>query len=81
MLGNLLTGKGTVKAGEDTVRAGEGTIKSLQKFLMPPHPVTNFEIQKYYQNQHETDNVYLRTNLPKIKEYDDYENNDKIILK
>ena len=81
MLGNLLTGKGTVKAGEDTVGAGEGTIRSLQKFLMPPHPVTNFEIQKYYQNQHETDNDYLRTNLPKIKEYDDYENNDKIILK
>ena len=48
---------------------------------MPPHLVTNFEIQKYYQNRHETDNVYLRTNLPKIKEYDDYENNDKIILK
>ena len=77
----LLTGKGTVKAGEDTVRAGEGTIRSLQKFLMSPHLVTNFEIQKYYQNRHETDNVYLRTNLHKIKEYDDYENNDKIILK
>ena len=20
-------------------------------FLMPPHPLTNFEIQKYYQNE------------------------------
>ena len=27
LLGNLLTGKGTVRAGEGTVRAGEGILK------------------------------------------------------
>ena len=29
LLGNLLTGKGTVRAGERTVRAGEGIKKSF----------------------------------------------------
>ena len=29
LLGNLLTGKGTVRAGEGTVRAGEGIKKKL----------------------------------------------------
>ena len=34
---------------------------------MPPHPLTNFEIQKYYQNESEFNSVYSRNNLPKIK--------------
>ena len=40
----------------------------LQKqngFLMPPHPLTNFEIQKYYQNEPRYNGVYSRDNLPK----------------
>ena len=38
-------------------------------FLMLPHPLTNFEIQKYYQNEPRFNGVYLRDNLPnKIKE-------------
>ena len=32
---------------------------------MPPHPLTNFEIQKYYQNQNILNGVYSRDNLPK----------------
>ena len=35
---------------------------------MPPHPLTNFEIQKYYQNKPKFNGVYLRNNLPKIKD-------------
>ena len=36
---------------------------------MPPHPLTNSEIQKYYQNEHRFNNgVYSRNNLPKIKD-------------
>ena len=35
---------------------------------MPPHPLTNFEIQKYYQNEHRFNGVYSRENLPKIKQ-------------
>ena len=35
---------------------------------MPRHPLTNFEIQKYYQNEPKFDGVYSRSNLPKIKD-------------
>ena len=35
---------------------------------MPPHPLTNFEIQKYYQNEHRFNGVYSRDNLLKIKD-------------
>ena len=34
-------------------------------FLMPPHPQTNFEIQKYYENQPRFNGVFSRDNLPK----------------
>ena len=32
---------------------------------MPPHPLTNFEIWKYYQNEPRFNGVYSRDNLPK----------------
>ena len=43
---------------------------------MPPHPSTNFEIQKYYQNDAQLSlknkpkftDVYSRNNLPKMKD-------------
>ena len=36
---------------------------------MPPHPLTNFEIEKYYQNELKFNGVYSRDNLPdKIKD-------------
>ena len=35
---------------------------------MPPHLLTNFEIQKYYQNEPRFNGVYSRDNLPKIKD-------------
>ena len=34
-------------------------------FLMLPHPLTNFEIQKHYQNEPRFNGVYSRNNLPK----------------
>ena len=38
-------------------------------FLILPHPLTNFEIQKYYQNEPRLNGVYSRDNLPnKIKD-------------
>ena len=33
---------------------------------MPPHPLTNFEIQKYYQNEPKFNGVCSRNNLSKI---------------
>ena len=35
---------------------------------MPPHPLTNFEIQKCYQNEPRFNGVYSRDNLPRIKD-------------
>ena len=33
-------------------------------FLIPPHPLTSFEIQKYYQNEPRFNGIYPRDNLP-----------------
>ena len=35
------------------------------RFLIPPHPLTNFKIQKYYQNGPKFKGVYSRNNLTK----------------
>ena len=35
---------------------------------MPTHPLTNFEIQKYYQNEPKFNGVYSRNSLSKIKD-------------
>ena len=35
---------------------------------MPPHPLTNFEIQKYYQNEPSFNGIFSRDNLQKIKD-------------
>ena len=35
---------------------------------MLPHPLTNFEIQKYYQDEPRFNGVYSRNNLPKVKD-------------
>ena len=64
LLGNLLTGKGFVRAGEGTIRAGYGSlIKKIT--LITPHPLTNFEIKRYYENDARFNGVYSRDNLPK----------------
>ena len=35
---------------------------------MPPHPLTNFEIQKYCQNQTKFNGVHSGDNVPKTKD-------------
>ena len=35
---------------------------------MPLHPLTNFEIQKYYDNKPKFNGVYSRNNWSKIKD-------------
>ena len=46
---------------------------------MPHHPITNFEIQKYYENEPKLNGVYSINNLPKTKDgayiinFDEYE--------
>ena len=36
-------------------------------FLMPPHPLINFEVQQYHQNKPKFKGLYSRNNIPKIK--------------
>ena len=76
LLGNLLTGKGIMRAGEGNVvsrakgdgivRAGEGSKKKKLNSLLPFHPLTNIEISEYYSNEPRFNGVYSRDNLPKI---------------
>ena len=73
LLGNILTGKGIIRAGEGRriVWAGyrkKGKKKQQNAFLMPPYLLTNFEMQKYYQNEPRFNGVHSRDNLPKIKD-------------
>ena len=62
-------GKGTIRAGEGTIRAGYGSKRysikrpSKGQILIPPHPLTNFEIQVYSQNEPRFNGVFSRDNL------------------
>ena len=49
----------------------------IKWILIPPHPLTNFEIQKYYQNEPRFNGVYSRDNLPKINDGADIINLDE----
>ena len=87
LLGNLLTGKGMVRAGKGIVRAGEGIVRagegSKKKLnsLLPFHPLTNIEINESYINEPRFNGAYSRNNLPKtikkgayVINLDEYEN-------
>ena len=43
--------------------------------MTPPHPLTNFEIQKYYQNELRFNEVFSRDNLPNSIKNGAYVNN------
>ena len=38
-------------------------------FLIPPHTLANFKIQKCYQNEPKFNGVYSRNNLPKVNSW------------
>ena len=59
LLGNLLKSKGTIRAGRGTIKAGQ--------YFWCSDPLTNFDIQKCYQNELKFFCVYSRNNLPKTK--------------
>ena len=72
LLENMLTGKIIIRAGYEPkgkgiIRAGYGSKNFNQGFLIPPHPLTNLEMQKYYQNEPRFNGVYSRDNLPKMQ--------------
>ena len=60
LLGSALVGRGVIRAGEGTVRVGE----NCQYHHIP---LTNFEIEKYYQNEPKFNGADSRNNLSKIK--------------
>ena len=79
LLGNILASKeaivkrqgwGIKRAGKRVIRAGCGNKKkrlwNQNGFSMPPHPLVNVEIQKYYQNESRFNGAYSRDNLQKI---------------
>ena len=43
-----------------------GNLLSRKGIVRPPHPLTNFEIRKYYENEPRFNGAYSRNNLPKI---------------
>ena len=64
LLGNLLSGKGTIREGEGILRAGYGS-SIKKKALIPPHPLTNFKIKEYYEHEPRFNGVYSRDSMPK----------------
>ena len=78
LLENMVPGKGMLRAGyvskDIQSKEGKGMLTAgyeskdvrFKKKLTPPHPLTNLEIQKYYQNESRFNGVYSRDNLPKI---------------
>ena len=59
LLGNDLTGNGIIRAGSGN-KKGKGIVRAgtFLEFLMLPHPLTNFEIQKDYQNEPRFNGVF-----------------------
>ena len=41
-------------------------VLQLKRHLIPPHPLINFQIKHYYENEPRLYGVYCRDNLPKI---------------
>ena len=56
LLTKHLSGKRTIRAGEKALISGNSS----------PHPLTNFEIKEYYENEPRFNGVYSGDNLPKI---------------
>ena len=68
LLGNLSARKGIVGAGSGNRKSKRNCKSWLWRrmgFLMLSHPLTNFEIQKYYQSEPRFNGVFSRNNLPK----------------
>ena len=72
-----MAGKGINRPGERIVRAdygnkkGQGIVKQVLEIKWvfdAASSFSNFEIQKYYQNDPGLNGVYSRDNLPKIKD-------------
>ena len=84
LLGNMLTEKRILRAGygnkegKGMLRTGYGSKDLFLKTLIPPHPLTNFGLQKYYQNEPRFNGFYSSDTLPKrIKNWEHVINVDE----
>ena len=70
LIGHLLSGKGMYRTGYGS-NSGKGTVQNRlwikKKSLMPPHPLRNFEIVDYFEDESRFNGVYSINNLPKLK--------------
>ena len=65
LLRNLLAGKGILKAGSGNKKRNcKCWYWKRIGFLIPSHPLTNLETQKYYKNQPRFNGDFSRNNLP-----------------
>ena len=55
------------KRGRKRRSSNNRSNKSVIWYLISPHPLTNLEIQKYYQIELKFNDVYSKSNLPKQK--------------
>ena len=69
LLGNVLADRKAVRGGDGIIRVEQMKEQIEQdRFLMPSHSLTNFEIQQYYQNEPRFNGVYSKNDFPKIKD-------------
>ena len=59
-------------AGKGALRAGRGSKESWSGFLMPSHPLTNFDIPKYYEKEPKFNSPFSMNNFPKMKKDEAY---------
>ena len=64
---SFLTGRGMYRAGNQGQRLFRGGQGIKKKSLTPFHPLTNFEISEYFEDEKRFNGVYSRTNLPNLK--------------
>ena len=65
----MLAGKGIIRTGY-RYKEGKGILRAdygSKQFSVPPHPLTNFEIQIYYQNEARFNGIFSRDKLPNEK--------------
>ena len=60
--------KDVCQAIKNEAKKQKGRFLGMLLGTLVPHPLTNFEIQKYYQNEPKFNGVYSRNILPKIKD-------------
>ena len=68
LLGNLVSGKGIVRACSAKKKRKRNCKSWLWKwngFSLEPHPLTNFDIKEYYRYEKIINGVFSRDNLPK----------------